>query len=410
MSAVTIERLGHRGDGIAPGPVYAARTLPGEVVDGPREGNRITEPRILHPSAERVRAPCPHYRACGGCALQHARDDFVAEWKSQVISSSLAAQGLEAPMRPIVTSPPASRRRAVLSALRTRSGVQLGFLAARSETVAHVPDCLLVTPAIRERFPALSEIVRLGGARGRVLRLTVLDLEGGLDVAVEGGKPLDARLAEELAAVARAGGVARLTWAGELVAQVVHPTLQFGKARVALPPGAFVQATAEGEGALVGAMREAIGGASRVADLFAGAGTLSFPAAETAAVSAFESHPGLIEALEDGARHTQGLRLIKAHRRDLFRNPLVADELGGFEAVVLDPPRAGAQAQVAEIGRARVPVIAMLSCNPVTFARDSAALGHQGYQLDWVQPIDQFRWSSHVELAARLSLASGKSA
>ncbi len=403
---LTVERLGHHGDGIArgpEGPVFVPGALPGEEVEGEVTGGRMAAPRILIPSAHRRKPPCPHARACGGCALQHADDGFVAEWKQAVVRQALTAQGLQAPFRALHTSPPRSRRRAALSARRTKAGVSLGFHMRGSDQLVAVPGCHLLHPDLLAAFPALEAITRTGASRKGELSLTATATLSGPDVAVTGGKPLDAALLQDLAALAEAHRIARLAWDGEPVALRVAPVVAMGRARVALPPGAFLQATAQGEAALLTAVREAIGPARRVADLFAGCGTFALPLAETAEVHAVEGEATLTAALSAGARSTPGLKAVTVETRDLFRRPLLPDELR-VDAAVIDPPRAGAEAQVAEIARARVPVVAMVSCNPATFARDAKVLTAAGYRLDWVQVIDQFRWSTHVELAARLSL------
>jgi 23S rRNA (uracil1939-C5)-methyltransferase len=222
-------------------------------------------------------------------------------------------------------------------------------------------------------------------------------------VDVGGGRALDGAVRGALAALTEAEDFARLAWEGEVVVTRRVPFQAMGTARVVPPPGAFLQATAEGERALVGAVRAAAGGARRVADLFAGCGTFSLPLAVGAAVLAVEGEAAMLAALAEAARRTPGLRPVRTEARDLFRRPLLAGELGGFDAVVIDPPRAGAEAQSRELARSGVPVIAAVSCDPASFARDAAILVAGGYRLDWVQPVDQFRWSGHVELAARFS-------
>jgi 23S rRNA (uracil1939-C5)-methyltransferase len=207
----------------------------------------------------------------------------------------------------------------------------------------------------------------------------------------------------ELARLAETHGIARLTWNSETVALRAMPMQRFGRALVAPPPGAFLQATAEGETALLRSVALAIGSARKITDLFAGVGTFALPLAERAEVHAVESLPAMLAALEKGARGAEGLRRVTTETRDLFRRPLEPDEFKGVDAVVIDPPRAGAEAQMRTLARSDIPVIAAVSCNPVTFARDAKILVNAGYSLDWVQVVDQFRWSPHVELAARFS-------
>ena len=404
---LTVDRIGHLGDGIAAGPggtVYIPQTLPGEVVSGDLSGDTLANLRILTPSVNRVKPPCAHARTCGGCLMQHAADPFVADWKLGIVKGALEGQGISTLFRPIVTSPPRSRRRATLAARRTKGGVLLGFHARASDTLIPVPNCQLLHPGVIATFPALEALVRIGGTRSAEMSLTVTHSLAGPDVVVTGAKPVDAATQLDLARLAEAHAIARLTWNGELVSLRAQPMQRFGRALVTPPPAAFLQATAEGETALLQAIALAIGPARKVTDLFAGCGTFALPLAERAEVHAVEGAPAMLAALDKAARATDGLRRVTTEVRDLFRRPLEADEFKGVQAVVIDPPRAGAEAQTHALVAAKIPVIAAVSCNPVTFARDAKILVSGGYRLDWVQVVDQFRWSPHVELAARFSL------
>lgn len=404
---VTIDRLGHLGHGIArsldSGPIYVPGTLPGEVVEGTLRGDRLLDPKIVTPSVNRVKPPCRHARACGGCQLQHASDPFVAGWKQEVVENALAGQGLTAEFLPLVTSPARSRRRATLSARRTKGGVLMGFHARASDTIAEIPDCQLLHPAILAAFPGLQALVMAGGSRTTELSLQVTLTRGGPDVVVTGGKPLDADLRLDLARLVETHGFSRLTWDGETVALRDRPALTMGTATVAPPAGAFLQATAEGEAALLAAVRKALGPQKRIVDLFSGVGTFTLPLAQEMEVHAVEGDAAMTKALDLAARNTPNLHRISTETRDLFRRPLEPDELRPFTGAVIDPPRAGAEAQTDRLAQSMVPVIAAVSCNPVTFARDARALTAAGYRLDWVQVIDQFRWSTHIELVARFS-------
>ncbi len=400
----TITRLGHQGDGIADGPIYAPRTLPGEVVSGVLNGQVLTDIRVETPSDQRVKAPCRHYKACGGCQLQHAADEFVADWKVDVVRNALAAQGLDAPMRPIHTSPERSRRRATIAVRRTKRGTLAGFHGRASDTITEIPDCHLLHPDLMNAIPVAEALAILGGSRKGVLAVTLTLSESGLDVSVKGGKPLDGPLELALAQATEQNGLARLSWDDEVIAMRAPPVQNFGVAVVVPPPGSFLQATKDGEQALLKAVLEATQGAKRIADLFAGCGTFSLPLAQMAEIHAVEGEAEMTRALDQGWRMAQGLKQVTTEVRDLFRRPLMPDELLKFDAIVLDPPRAGAEAQVAELAQAQRPVIAYVSCNPVTFARDAKMLINAGYTLEWVQVVDQFRWSSHTELAARFTL------
>lgn len=392
-----IERLGHHGDGIAEGPVFAPLSLPGEEVSGILEGGRLKDLRVLKPSDDRVRAPCMHFKSCGGCGLQHASDPFVADWKVEVVRQALAAVGLESEFREIQTSPVKSRRRAVISARRTKKGAMSGFHMRASSVICEVSSCDVLHPDLMPAIEIAKELAVLGASRKGELSVTAMLSEGGLDVSVSGGKPLDGAFEAQLGQEAQRLKVARLTWDGEVIATLVPPYQTFGSARVVPPPGAFLQATREGEAALLSAALEIVGDAKSVVDLFAGCGTFSLPLAKTAEVLAIEGEASMMKALDRAWREAQGLKKVTVETRDLFRNPVMAEDLR-YEAAVIDPPRAGAAAQTEELSRSKLERIAFVSCNPVTFARDARVLVDRGFSLDWVQVVDQFRWSSHVEL------------
>ncbi|MCH2094427.1 MAG: class I SAM-dependent RNA methyltransferase [Rhodobacteraceae bacterium] len=400
MQRFFIERLGHQGDGIAKGPVYVPGTLPGEEIEGQATAGVITTPKIVTPSDDRVRPPCSHAKACGGCQLQHASDSFVSHWKVEVVRNALSAHGLTPSIDGPVTSEPRSRRRASFSARRTKKGALAGFHQKRSDIVVSVPNCQLVHPQIATALPLVEQLAITSASRKGELSVLVTRSEGGLDVSVTGGKPLNDELRQALPELANAYDLPRLTWDGETVALRHPPAQRFGPARVVPPAGAFLQATEEGQRALQDAVSRITKGAARIADLFAGCGTFALPLAQGAEVHAVEGDRHMLRALDQGWRQAQGLKRVTTETRDLFRTPLLPDELRSFGAVVIDPPRAGAQAQVAEIARSEVPRIAYVSCNPVTFARDAAHLQANGFDLRGIVVIDQFRWSTHVELVA----------
>ncbi|MEX3316198.1 class I SAM-dependent RNA methyltransferase [Sulfitobacter sp. PS-8MA] len=403
MTEHEILRLGHHGDGIAEGPLFAPMTLPGETVSGEVDGQQLRDIRIITPSDQRVAPPCRHFKSCGGCQLQHAADGFVAEWKVDVVRKALAAHGIEAPFRPIQTSPAQSRRRATFAARRTKKGAMAGFHGRASDVLIEVPGCQLVDPALLPGLKVAEELAMIGTSRKAELAVTVTLSEEGLDVSVANGKPLDGPLRQQLAQACERLALARLTWDGEVIAMRAPPAQRFGTVPVTPPPGAFLQATRHGEESLRAGVAEAVGAAEMIVDLFAGCGTFALPLAQKARVHAVEGDAEMMAALEAGWRQAKGARPVTTETRDLFRRPLLPDELAKVDAVVLDPPRAGAEAQVAEIIRAQVPRLAYVSCNPVSFARDVQNLVASGYRLDWVQVVDQFRWSSHVELVACLT-------
>jgi len=400
MSQIEIQRLGLHGDGIADGPIYAPLTLPGETVEGDIDGDRLTNMRVVTPSEHRVKAPCRHFKSCGGCQLQHASDAFLADWKVEVVRQALAAQGLETDLRPIATSPANSRRRAVFSARRTKKAALVGFHARASDVIVEVPDCQLLHPELLPARDVIAHLAQIGGSRKGELSATVALSDAGLDLSIVGGKELDGPLLARMAQEVERFKLARLTWDGEVIATRVAPTQAFGTAAVVPPPGAFLQATKEGESVLLSAVKSAITQGDFGIDLFAGSGTFTLPLASQYRMHGVEGEKAMIQALDAGWRKSQGLKQVTSEARDLFRNPIVAEDLD-YDFTVIDPPRAGAEAQVAELAKSDIAEIAYVSCNPVTFARDAAVLIKAGYHLDWVQTVDQFRWSSHVELASR---------
>ncbi|MFV1874507.1 class I SAM-dependent RNA methyltransferase [Nioella sp.] len=400
---IKIQRLGHKGDGIAEGHVLVPLTLPGETVEGDIHDGRMDAPRILTPSPDRVKAPCSHFRQCGGCSLQHASDSFLANWKSQVIETALAAQGLTADFRPIHISPPRSRRRATLAGTRTKKGALVGFHARRSDTIVPITDCHVLHPDLMATLPALEQITRIGGSRSATLSFALTRSDAGIDCAVTGGKPLDEALRMALPQFIQ--HFARLTWDDDTVFTETPPVQHFGTVAVTPPPGAFLQATPDGEATLVAAMLEATQGAKHIVDLFSGSGTFTFPLAARAPVHAVEGDRAMIAALDHGMRHATGIKKVTGEVRDLFRRPLMGDDLAPYDAAIIDPPRAGAEAQVQELAAAGPAKIGFVSCNPVTFARDARTLIDAGCRLNWVQVVDQFRWSPHVELAASFTRA-----
>lgn len=394
---LTIESLTHLGMGRASdGRALLPRVLPGEEVDVAQDGTL----RIITPSTARVAAPCRHFKSCGGCAMQHASDAFVADWKQDIVAKALSSRGLDPVFRPIVTSPARSRRRAKLSGRRTKKGAMIGFHAKASDTLVQVPECQLLSPALIASFPALEALTVLACSRKGEIDLTVTEAPLGADVLVGTEKELTPQLRVELAGLANQYGLSRLAWNDETVVMINPPAQDFGGTTVVPPPGAFLQATKHGEQTLLQAVLEITGKASRIVDLFAGSGTFTLPMAKQAEVHAVEGEKAMLDALDRGWREGHQLRRVTTEARDLFRRPLEADELRHFDAAVIDPPRAGAEAQIETLTQSDVKTIAMVSCNPVTFARDAQTLVDAGYALPWVQVVDQFRWSPHTEVVA----------
>lgn len=404
VEQLTIESLGAQGDGVTADGVFVPGALPGETVRANPIGHRAELVEIVDPAPDRQSAACPHFGQCGGCSLQHASDGLLSIWKQDLLRRALVARGIEGvDIKPTITSPPRSRRRITLSGRRTKKTTVIGFHAAASDEVIPITSCTVATAAIMAGLPKLERVVEVGTSRKGALRITVTETEAGLDVAVEGGKPVEGGLYGELVAIAATSDFARLSWDGDPVVTRRPPWIALGPSRVVPPPGGFLQATKAGEEALLAGTLAAIGNARRIVDLFAGSGTFSLPLAQQAEVHAVENQAEALEALDAAWRQTPGLKMVEHEVRDLYRRPLLPAEFKSFDAVVLDPPRVGARAQCEHLATADVARIAAASCNPATFARDARTLIDGGFRLDWVQPIDQFLWSPHVELVAGFS-------
>ncbi|WP_062011284.1 class I SAM-dependent RNA methyltransferase [Aureimonas sp. AU4] len=400
---LTIESLGQQGDGFArsdAGPLHVPLTLPGERVQVETKGSRGRLVAVIEPSPDRVEAPCPHFGRCGGCELQHADDPLYAAFKRDRVATAFRREGLTPEIDDLVRCPPASRRRAVFSAVRAGPRALFGFHEANSNRVAPIRTCLIAVPAIVSAFPALEALATILIDRKRELRLTVTAAENGLDVAVEAAAELNAR--NRLAAIehAVASGWSRLTIDGEIAVQAAPPQILFDGIAVEPPPGAFLQAVAASEEAMAKLVVSHFKPARAVADLFSGVGTFSLRLARDHAVHAVESEASALAAIDRAQRMPQGLKAITTERRDLFRRPLTVKELNRFGGVAFDPPRAGAEAVSRELARSEVPLVAAVSCNPTTLARDARLLIDGGYRLRRVVPIDQFLWTHHVEVVA----------
>jgi len=401
-----IARLGAQGDGIAEGPdgpLFVPFTLPGErarvVVS--EDGKHAALLEVLDPSAERIDPVCPHFGTCGGCALQHFEEGAYLAWKRELVVQALRSRGLDAEVEDVRPVSLGSRRRATFSLGRDGQGVVLGYRRARSHDLIDIEMCPILSPGIVARLPKLKAALAplLGGKREA--RVGVTETETGLDIVVEGVRPKESALVR-LAGEAGALGVARITVGGEGL-MLAPPTVRFGPAQVKLAPGAFLQASPQAEAVMTALVTDAVAGAKRIADLFAGLGTFTFGLAQTSAVDAYETDEAALGALVEAARHTPKLKPVRALARDLFRSPLGGKDLDRYDAVVFDPPRAGAAAQSELLAKSKVKRLVAVSCNPGTLARDLRLLVDGGYRLTRVVPVDQFLFSSHVEVVAHLT-------
>jgi 23S rRNA (uracil1939-C5)-methyltransferase len=409
VERLAIDRIGRRGDGIADtggGPVYVPGALPGEVVEVERVKSYPDRRHLLHvrsASGERIAPICRHFGVCGGCAVQHWDEARYRAWKRDLVVDALRQAGLDAPVGDLLDAHGEGRRRAVLHARRGAHGVaEVGFSAARAHHLVAIDTCPVLSKNLDGAIDVAWAITDALGPAAKPLDIHLTATDAGLDVDVRGSGPLTASLIAALAAVAAAHDLARLTRHGELVALARTPTLRMGKAIVQLPPAAFLQATAAGEAVLARLVLEACAGAASIADLFAGVGPFALRLAERARVLAVDHDEAAIAALRRAAGATVGLKPVRVECRDLFRRPLTASGLKGFDAVVFDPPRQGAEAQARELAASRVRRLAAVSCNPGTFARDLRVLVDGGYRLIGTIPVDQFRYAAHVEIVARL--------
>ena len=384
-----ILRVAALGDGVTADGRHAALAAPGDLLND--DGSVTPGPHHQTP-------PCRHFPQCGGCQLQHLDDESYAGFVADRVASALDGQGLSAPLRAPLVSPPDTRRRATLHADK---GL-LGFTAAQSHAIVDLRECHILTPELFVLVaPLRSLLQRLGLKRRADVHLTLSDQ--GADILVTGFAPEGLKAAETLNDFCAKHGVARFAVDGgdgpETRWEPQPVTITLGGIPVGLPHASFLQATREGEAALVAAVREATEGAKTVADLFAGLGT--FALALPAKVYAAEGARDALMALKLAANARQ--RPVFAEHRDLYRRPLTVAELNRFDAVVIDPPRSGAREQAAALAECTVKRIAYVSCNPSSFARDAKLMVEAGWRIDWVQPVGQFRWSTHVELAACFS-------
>lgn len=405
-ATLTILRLGAQGDGMASlegREIFVPLALPGETVEAVVNGDRARVTRILSPDVQRQPPRCSQYGECGGCTLQHMPADRYRSFKRDLVVTALSHQGVDAQVEDVVAVPPASRRRAVFAAHRRRKDIVIGFHGRRSHHVVDVRDCAVLTPGLVALIPKLALLARIATPQKDALALTAVETLTGFDVALAGAeRSLNADMRAKLVQIAAEIGLARLSLNGEVQMERVPPLLRMGTAELAPPPGGFLQACLESEAAMLALVRQAVGQARRVADLFAGAGTFSLPLAMNAAIHAVESEEAALVSLQQAARKTPGLKPVTTEKRDLFRRPLVRAELQKFDAAVIDPPRAGAEAQTRELAASGIRRVAMVSCNAATFARDLKIMLEAGWRATRITPVDQFLWSAHIEIVAAL--------
>ncbi len=395
MSDEPIVRIAARGDGITADGRHAPQSAPGDLLG--IDGTLTHGPHHVDP-------PCRHYPACGGCQLQHVDDESFSQFLVDRIVGALNGQKLDAPpIRPVHISPPFARRRVSLRAERKGRRVTIGFNEEQSHTIVDLKQCDVMAPELFALLAPLRILLLqlLKDKRAGNVQMTLADQ--GVDLLLDKVEADDLAAVEALTDFAQAHRLARLSLdtgnGAEARWEPLPVTITLGGVAVPLPVSAFLQATADGEAKLVATVREIVGDAAQVVDLFAGLGT--FALALDARVLAVEGARDAALALKAGAGRVQ--RMLVVELRDLSRRPLTRVELGRFDAVVLDPPRAGAREQMVELAAADVARIAYVSCNPATFARDARTLTDAGWRLEWIQPVGQFRWSTHAELVGSFS-------
>ena len=411
VERLIIDHVGHLGDGVAIADgqsLFVPYTLGGETVEvAPVPGHHPDRRRLLQverASPERITPFCQHFGTCGGCAIQHWEAERYRAWKRQLVIETLAQAKIACEVHPLIDAHGLGRRRITLHArMGTHDVLKVGFSAANSHDIVPVDRCPILDPGLSGALDAAWAIAEPLKPTGKPLDIQFTATNSGLDVDVRGSGPLPSRLITTLSQVAERHRLARLTRHGELVLMRAPPTIAIGAAQVTLPPGSFLQATVAGEATLAALVSDHCRRARHIADLFCGVGPFALRLATRSRIAAFDSDAGAVTALQKAATSTSGLKPVKAETRDLFRRPLVPQELRDFDTVVFDPPRQGAQAQVTQLAASKIPVVVAVSCNVATFVRDARILIDAGYRIEGVTPVDQFRHTPHVELVARFA-------
>ena len=411
-----IDKLGQRGEGIAHGnhgTLYVPYALPGETILAEVDRDRAKLVRVEIPSPDRIDAICPYYTVCGGCAVQGWAAPPYQEWKRGLVAEALAHAGIKTLISPLIDAHGEGRRRVTFHSrtfhdARGYLQVETGFMQARAHSIVEIAACPILAPVLAPALAAAQAIAKILAPLEKPLDIAFTGTSTGLDADVRGCGALDFHMTQKLMKLAQSHDLARLSNHGAILVERRPPQLTMGMAALILPPGGFLQATALGEEIIANLVTKAVGKAKRVADLFAGVGTFGLRLAATAAVHAVEGETKASAACERAAHSTPGLKPLSVEVRDLFVRPLTTAELNKFDAVVFDPPRAGAQTQAVQIARSSVPRVVAVSCNVQSFARDAKILLDGGYTLDSVTPVDQFRYSPHVEMVGVFSRAAVK--
>lgn len=402
-----VSSLGRYGDGIAAvdgddgqDRYFVPFTLPGERVRAKTIGKRAEILEILEPSSDRVEPFCPHFGSCGGCTSQHMGDIPYRTWKRGVVEMALRNKGIEVRIDDLIDAHGEGRRRVTFHVRFSKGRVQVGFMQSRSRDLVDLERCPILVSGLDDATEVARKLAAPFASKTQQLDIAITATQDGLDCDIRGGGAVDYDIHVALADHADACDVARVSIEGEMVLERRKPTLGIGKLRVSLPPASFLQATAVGEETLARLVLSEIGDARKVADLFCGVGPFALRVAPTAAVYAVDNNEAAIAALRDAVRYGEGLKPVEAEVRDLFRNPVYHEDMKRFDAVVFNPGRAGAEAQAIEIALSAVPLVVCVSCDPASLARDAKILTDGGYQFERVTPVDQFKYSPHIESVA----------
>jgi 23S rRNA (uracil1939-C5)-methyltransferase len=405
-----IEAMGGQGHGAARidgQKVFVPFTLPAEHVRVMRTGSKATAVAIEIPSNDRIAPLCSHFGTCGGCSLQHWSEAPYRAWKEGLVTLALARSGIEAKIEFFKTYPVPSRRRATFTARNTGGHIQLGYLSGRSHEIIDLAECPILRPEIAAALPAVRTALAPAMPAASEAKVHLAAVANGLDCAVEGPPISEVARAKVMEALCEAGFI-RAAWNGNVLFLAAAPFVVCGDVHVPLPADAFLQAVEACEHDMANWVIEALSEAKAVkngpiCDLFAGLGAFTFPAAKLVPVTAYEENASAVEAILAAAKHAKGLKPVSAVRRDLFRNPMGPLELNKFGAVIMDPPREGAEAQCRALTASKTASVAMISCNRASFARDAAILTGGGFRLTRLAAFDQFRFTAHVEIAALFS-------
>jgi 23S rRNA (uracil1939-C5)-methyltransferase len=401
LHEVSIVALDPHGHGLTANGTIVPGALPGERTLVKIEGKRAEPIETLDVSPDRATPFCPWFGTCGGCVAQHMSAALYRQWKRGLVVEALEREGVAAKVADMVDAHGAGRRRATFHARFPHAQRdEVGFMRARSHDIIGIDVCPLFSPGMAGAIPAAQALS--GDLRGlmKPLDIGVTATIDGLDVDLRGSGPLGRAEIQKITHAADALDLARVSNHGGIVIERRPPRVAFGDALARLPPGGFLQATEAGEAWLAEFAERALAGAKRVADLFCGGGAFALRLARSHEVFAVDADSAAIATLARAVAMTPGLRMLTADARDLFRRPLRPDELGAFEAALIDPPRAGAIEQARALASSAVPLVVSISCNAATFARDARILIDGGFQVESVTPLDQFRFSAHVEIAA----------